>query len=87
MKKELRILYEHSCEVLSVRLKVFIIGHLHLIQNVRTNIQYILNQTRSPAGSSQLSWLQIVEQFTSKTSSPAEQLFQLTITAKIFRIN
>ena len=34
--------------------------------------------------SEQLSWLQIVDRFTRKNSSTAEQLFQLTITAKNF---
>ncbi|CAF3952566.1 unnamed protein product [Rotaria sp. Silwood2] len=82
--EELPILYEHSCEILSICLKAFIVGHLRLIQHMRTNIQYILNQTTSPAISGQLSWLQIVERFTSKNSSAAEQLFQLTITAKNF---
>jgi hypothetical protein len=34
--------------------------------------------------SGQLSWLQIVERFTLKNNPSAEQLFQLTITAKNF---
>ncbi len=34
--------------------------------------------------SGQLSWLQIVERFTSKNNPAAEQIFQLTITAKNF---
>jgi hypothetical protein len=82
--EELPILYDHSCQILSLCLKAFIIGHLRLMQHMRTNIQYILNQTTSPASSGQLSWLQIVERFTLKNSPAAEQLFQLTITAKNF---
>ncbi|CAF1070608.1 unnamed protein product [Rotaria sordida] len=82
--EELPILYEHSCEILAICLKAFITGHLRLIQHMRINIQYILNQTTSPTVPGQLSWLQIVERFTSKNSSVAEQLFQLTITAKNF---
>ncbi|CAF3466732.1 unnamed protein product [Rotaria socialis] len=82
--EELPILYERSCEILALCLKAFITGHLRLMQHMKTNIQHVLNQTTSPASSGQLSWLQIVERFTSKNSSAAEQIFQLTITAKNF---
>ncbi|CAF0973628.1 unnamed protein product [Adineta steineri] len=41
--EELPILYEHSCEILSICLKAFISGHLRLMQHMKTNIQYVLN--------------------------------------------
>jgi len=44
--EELPILYEHSCQILSICLKAFIIGHLRLMQHMRTNIQIVLNQVR-----------------------------------------
>ncbi|CAF3512014.1 unnamed protein product [Adineta steineri] len=82
--EELPILYEHSCEILSICLKAFISGHLRLMQHMKTKIQYVLNLTTSSTTCGQLSWLQIIERFTKKNSSAAEQLFQLTITAKNF---
>lgn len=44
--EELPILYEHSCEILSICLKAFIVGHLRLMQHMRTNIQQILAQVK-----------------------------------------
>ncbi|CAF1177190.1 unnamed protein product [Adineta ricciae] len=82
--EELPVLYEHSCQILCICLKAFIVGHLRLMQHMKTNIHHVLKLTSSPTNPGQLSWLQIVERFTSKNGSTAEQLFQLTITAKNF---
>jgi len=47
---------------------------------MNVNIHSLLPSTTS----NQLSWLQILERFNTKTNPTAEQLFQLTITAKNF---
>ncbi|CAF0846447.1 unnamed protein product [Didymodactylos carnosus] len=89
--EELPILYEHSSHIVWICLKAFICGHLRLMQHMRAGINIILTQTTSPAAllsssatSAQLSWLQIVERFTTKSNEAAEMLFHLTSTAKNF---
>ncbi|CAF3071587.1 unnamed protein product [Rotaria sp. Silwood2] len=82
--EELPILYEYSCQILSICLKEFIRAHLYLIQQMRTNIQIVLNQIIPPINFQQLNWQKIVDRFFAKNNSTAEGLNQLTITSKNF---
>jgi len=80
--EELPILYTESCQIISMCFKSFLVGYLRLAQQWKTNIRSTLTTIEITAG--QLTWLQIVDRFTNKTSTVAEQIFQLTITAKNF---
>lgn len=61
-------------------LRAFLCGHFRLVQQMQT----LLHQISLSVPAAQLSWLQIVERFSGKTSKTSEQIFQLTITAKNF---
>lgn len=80
--EELPILYDESCQIISMCFKSFLVGYLRLTQQWKTNIRSTLTTFEMNGG--QLTWLQIVDRFTNKTSTVAEQIFQLTITAKNF---
>ncbi|CAF1113081.1 unnamed protein product [Rotaria sp. Silwood1] len=82
--EELPLLYEYSCQIISICLKEFIHAHLYLIQQTRINIQIILNQIIPPVNFQQLNWQQIVDRFLAKNNSVAEKLNQLIITSKNF---
>ncbi|CAF4343056.1 unnamed protein product, partial [Adineta steineri] len=82
--EELPILYEHTCQILSICFKEYIRAYFLLIQQMKTNTQLVLNQTISAMTLEQLNWQQILERFTIKNNLVTEQFFQLTITAKNF---
>ncbi|CAF0817065.1 unnamed protein product [Adineta steineri] len=82
--EELPILYEHTCQILSICFKEYIRAYFRLIQQMKTNTQLVLNQTISAMTLEQLNWQQILERFTIKNNLVTEQFFQLTITAKNF---
>ncbi|CAF1147895.1 unnamed protein product [Adineta steineri] len=82
--EELPILYEHTCQILSICFKEYIRAYFRLIQQMKTNTQLVLNQTISSMTLEQLNWQQILERFTIKNNLVTEQFFQLTITAKNF---
>ncbi|CAF1083648.1 unnamed protein product [Adineta steineri] len=82
--EELPILYEHTCQILSICFKEYIRAYFRLTQQMKTNTQLVLNQTISAMTLEQLNWQQILERFTIKNNLVTEQFFQLTITAKNF---
>ncbi|CAM4927698.1 unnamed protein product [Rotaria socialis] len=82
--EELPVLYEYSCQILSICLKEYIRAYLCLMQQMRINTQSILNQVLLSGNVQQLNWQEILERFNEKNNTTSEELFQLTITAKNF---
>ncbi|CAF1082581.1 unnamed protein product [Rotaria sordida] len=82
--EELPILYEYSCQILSICLKEFLHGHLYLMQQMRINIQIVLNQIIPLINFQQLNWQEIVNRFIVKNNTATEGLNQLIITSKNF---
>ncbi|CAF1430242.1 unnamed protein product [Adineta ricciae] len=82
--EELPILYETSCEILSLATKEYIRAYYRLMQHMNTNIQLVLNKTIPLVTSEHLTWQNILERYLTKNDAVGEQIFQLTITAKNF---
>lgn len=80
MLDELPILYETTCQILSICLKEYLYAHFRLIHQMKIDIQNNLLSITIE----QLNWQQIHERFNRKVIPINEQLFQLTITAKNF---